>query len=291
MMTRLVVVLGLCVLQLGGLPATAGEPRLSSISAAARDVAPGTRACFSGSASGDTRLRPCEYGSRGPRLVLIGDSHLRALSPAFRRLAQERKVRVTLLIRSRCGWSTRVIKNPYPWVRDDCQAWRANVTRYLRRQRDVAAVVTNHRASTMPGTRAQRGPDTVKAWRPALRRRIPVIAISDSANWVLTRPSPLDCLRRNPHHRHWGNCADRTANVMWFDWTAPTVELARKQYGSAAAFRISMRARYCPQRTCRVVTPRGQIMFRDRQHLTATYTRSLAPFFERRLRRIGVLAS
>jgi len=289
MRTRLVLVLGL-LLTLLAVPAEAAErPRLSSLTAASRDVAPGTRACFSGSKPGDTAVRPCEYGRRGPRLVLIGDSHLRALSPAFRRLADQGKIRVSLLIRSRCGWSTRTITSPHRWVRRDCQTWRRNVARYLSRQRDVAAIVTNHRASTMPGTRAQRGPDTVKAWRPALRRRIPVIAVSDSANWVLSRPSPLECLSRNRAPSRWVRCADRPANVLWFDWTAPSVELARERYGRRAAYRISMRGAYCPKGLCRVVTSRGQVMFRDHQHLTATYTRSLAPFFERRLRRIGVL--
>src|SRR5690606_561565 len=208
---------------------------------------------------------------------------LRALSPAFRRLAQERKVRVTLLIRSRCGWSTRVITSPHRWVRDDCQAWRANVTRYLRRQRDVAAIVTNHRSSTMPGTKAQRGPDTVRAWRPALRRRIPVIAVTDSANWVMTRPSPWDCLRRNPRPRAWRHCADDTSHAMWSGWPAPTVELARTRPGRRAASRIAKRGRYCPQRVCQGATPRGQIMFREGERQSAAYARSLAPCFERRL--------
>ena len=290
MRTRIAVAVGLVLTLLTAVPASGQErPRLSSLSAAARDVAPGTRACFSGSEPGDTAIRPCHYGRRGPRLVLIGDSHLRALSPAFRRLAEQGRMRVTLLIRSRCGWSSRVVKSPHRWVRRDCQTWRHNVARYLDRQRNVAAVITHHRASTMPGTRAQRGPDTVRAWRPALRRRIPVIAISDSANWVLDRPSPIECLRTNRAPRQWRNCADRTADVLWFDWTAPTVALARERYGARAAHRISMRSTFCPRSSCRVVTPRGQVMYRDRQHLTATYTRSLAPFFERRLRRLGVL--
>lgn len=272
--------------------ATASEPPgLSSPVAAAKDVAPGTRACFPGSRPGQTEVLTCEYGRRGPRLLVIGDSHMRALSPAFRRLARQDKVRVTLIIRSRCGWSSRVVKSPKKWVRDDCQTWRKNVNRYIRRQKNIRAIITNHRASTMPGTFAERGPDTVKAWRPALKRKITVIAVSDSANWVLSRPSPLDCLRDNRGHRKWHRCADHTSNVMWFDWTKPTVARARQQYGRKAAYRISMRSTYCPDRMCRVVTPRGQIMFRDRQHLTATYTRSLAGFFEKRLRRAGVLRS
>lgn len=291
MRARLAVVLGLVLLVLGSVPALAQEPpRLSSIAAAERDVARGTRACFTGSKPGDTKVRTCEYGTRGPRVLLIGDSHLRALSPAFRRLADEGRLRVTMLLRSRCGWSSRVVKSPEAWVRRDCQTWRTNVTRYVARQRGVAAIVTSHRASTMPGTTAQRGPDTARAWRPALRRRIPVIAVSDSANWVLDRPSPTECLRRNRAPRQWRNCADEPSNVMWFDWTGSAVATAREQYGRRSAYRISMRSTYCPHRVCRVVTSRGQIMYRDRQHLTATYTRSLAPFFERRLQRIGVLS-
>ena len=290
MRARIVVVLGLAALLLGALPATAQDaPRLSSIAAAERDVAPGTRACFSGSESGATKALTCHYGRKGPRLLVIGDSHMRALSPAFRRLAEAGRIRVTLVIRSRCGWSSRPIKNLKAWVRKDCQTWRANVTGYIRRQHDLAAIVTSHRASTMPGTRTQRGPDTLRSWRVALNRRIPVVAISDSPNWVLTRPSPTQCLRKNSAPRRWRKCSADVGEVMWFDWTVPSVKLARKKYGARSAFRISMKETYCPKRRCRVVTPRGQIMFRDHQHLTATYTRSLAPLMERRLRRIGIL--
>lgn len=290
MRARIAIVLSLVPLVLGAMPAVAQDPpKLSSIAAAERDVARGTKACFPGTRSGETKVLTCHYGRKGPRLLIIGDSHMRALSPAFRRLAEQGKIRATLVLRSRCGWSSRPVVNVKPWVRDDCQAWRANVTRYIRRQRNVRAIVTHHRASTMPGTRAQRGRDTVKSWRVALNRDIPVIAVSDSANWVLSRPSPTECLRKNRAPREWKNCSADIGDVMWFDWTVPSVKLARKEYGSKAAFRISMRGTYCPKRVCRVVTGRGQIMYRDHHHLTATYTRSLAALLEERLRRTGVV--
>lgn len=46
---------------------------------------------------------------------------------------------------------------------------------------------------------------------------------------------------------------------------------------------------HCPGRVCRVVTPNGQIMYRDHQHVTATYARSLAPLLRRRLEATGVV--
>lgn len=290
MRARIAVALALVALVLGAAPAVAqDQPRLSSIRAAERDIAPGTRACFSGAESGETKVLRCHYGRKGPRLVVIGDSHMRALSPAFRRLAAAGKIRVTLLIRSRCGWSSRPIKYDKRWVREDCQTWRAGVTRYIRSQRNVRAIVTTHRASTMAGSRSQRGPDTVKSWRVALNRRIPVIAVTDSATWVMSRPSPTQCLRRNSAPREWKRCSAAIGDVMWFDWTVPSVRLARQKYGAKAAFRISMRSVYCPKRRCRVVTPSGQVMYRDHHHLTATYTRSLAALLEERLRRTGVV--
>ncbi|MCL3838195.1 SGNH hydrolase domain-containing protein [Aeromicrobium duanguangcaii] len=279
----LVVLLG------SALPAVAEKPRLSSIAAAESDFAPGTRACFNGSRSGQTRVLTCHYGRKGPRLLVIGDSHMRALSPAFRRLADQGKIRVTLIIRSRCGWSSRVVKNDTKWIRDDCQAWRKNVERYIRKQRNVRAIVTHHRASTMAGTYAQRGPDTVKSWRVALKRRIPVIALAGAANWKSAGPSPTQCLRKNRAPRQWSNCAAPERKVITFDWSVPSVKLARKQYGRRAAFRINLRAEHCPKRVCRVVTPRGQIMYRDHQHLTATYARSLTPLIESQLRATGVV--
>ncbi|MTB89501.1 hypothetical protein H9L21_15020 [Aeromicrobium senzhongii] len=279
----LVVLLGSAV------PAVADQPRLSSIVAAEKDVARGTKACFNGSRPGQTKVLTCHYGRKGPRLLVIGDSHMRALSPAFRRLADQGKIRVTLIIRSRCGWSSRVVKNDAKWIRDDCQTWRRNVERYIRKQRNVRAIVTHHRASTMAGTYAQRGPDTVRSWRVALKRRIPVIALAGAANWKSAGPSPTQCLRKNRAPRQWRNCAAPEREVITFDWSVPSVKLARRQYGSRAAFRINLRAAHCPKRVCRVVTPKGQIMYRDHQHLTATYARSLAPLIERRLRATGVV--
>ncbi|MBA4607538.1 hypothetical protein H1W00_03535 [Aeromicrobium sp. Marseille-Q0843] len=267
----------------------AADSTLSSIPVAELDLAPGTEACFPGHHPGETQVLTCEYGHQGPRVLAIGDSHLRAVSPALRRLAEEGKMRVTLIIRSRCGWSSRVIENDTRWIRDDCQTWRRNVAKYIREQDDVRAIVTHHRASTMAGRTSQRGPDTVKAWRVALERRIPVIALSGAANWPFKDPMPTQCLRENRAPSQWGNCSASVRKVMKFDWTVPAVVLARRAYGPTAAFRIDLRDVHCPKRRCRVVTPSGQIMYRDHQHLTATYSRSLAPLMEKRLRETGVV--
>lgn len=273
-----------------GVPAVAAEePRLSSIPAAEVDIAPGTRACFPGADPGEAGMLTCEYGSKGPRVLAIGDSHMRALSPALRRLAEEGRMRVTLITRSRCGWTSRVLDNETRWIREDCQTWRAEVTRYIRRQKDVRAIITHHRASPMAGRPAQRGPDTVKSWRVALRRGIPVIAISNAANWDFSGPTPTQCLRRNFAPHQWENCSAPVREVIEFDWTAPSVALARRSFGPQAAFRIGLRETFCPQDVCRVVTPTGQIMYRDHQHLTATYARSLAPLLHDRLKATDVV--
>jgi len=287
---RILVAPVLALLWLTMLPAAAqDEPRLSSIAEAEVDAAPDTRGCFNGIVPGQTEVETCEYGDRGPRLLAIGDSHLRALSPALRRLAEEGRMRVTLLIRSRCGWSSREIDHDVTWIRDDCQTWRDNVARFIRDQRDVRAIVTTHRASTMPGRKSQRGPDVARAWRVALERDIPVIAVSGAANWPFSGPMPTECLRRNTAPADWDRCAADADEVMKFDWTAPAVRQARREYGPQAAFRIGMDEVYCPHGRCRVVAPDGQIMYRDHQHLTAAYTRSLAPLLLRRLRATGVV--
>lgn len=142
----------------GPAPVLADEPGLSSIPAAELDVAPGTEACFPGHRPGETEVLTCEYGTKGSRVLAIGDSHLRALSPALRRLAEESRLRVTLIIRSRCGWSSREIENDTRWIRDDCQTWRANVARYVREQDDVRAIVTTTAPRRCPDVRRSGGP-------------------------------------------------------------------------------------------------------------------------------------
>ncbi|GAA3538890.1 hypothetical protein AFL01nite_27010 [Aeromicrobium flavum] len=269
-------------------PARADEeaPRLSSIAAAEADIPPGTPACFQGDEPGETQLLRCHYGHRGPRLLAVGDSHMRALSPALRRLAEDGKIRVTLITRSRCGWTSRVLKHKLSWVPGDCQEWRTRLSRYIKEQKDVRAIITHHRAWRMAGTEAQRGPDTVKAWRVALDRRIPVIAVSNAAHWD---DPPTRCLRSNSAPDRWENCSAPADEVMEYDWTAPAVGLARQRYGPQSAARISMLDEYCPDGVCRVVTAQGQIMYRDDEHLAGTYTRSLARFFENELRATGLV--
>lgn len=290
MWVRIVAMSVVALLVMSVTPALAqDEPRLSSIVEAEADIAPDTERCFPGMSPGQTDVQTCRYGERGPHILAIGDSHLRALSPAFRRLAEEGRIRLTLVIRSRCGWSSRRIDHDERWIRDECQTWRANVAQFIRSQDDVRAIVTTHRASTMPGTPAQRGPDVARAWRVALERDIPVIAISGAANWPFSGPMPTECLRRHPEPSQWGRCAAPAGRVLKFDWTIPAVETARREYGNHAAFRIDLDQTHCPGGTCRVVTRGGQIMYRDHQHLTATYTRSLAPLFLRRLRATGVV--
>lgn len=280
MLVRLVAILAVVLV---AAPASAQDaPRLSSIRAAEHDIAPGTEACFPGMAPGEPELLACEYGTRGPRIVAIGDSHMRALSPAFRELAEQGRIRLTLLTRSRCGWSSRPLDHRLDWVVRDCEQWRAQVQRYVRERDDIDAIVTNHRAWTMPGRPQRRGPDTVRAWRAALERRIPVIAISGAPDWK--DPIPTTCLRDHPHPDQWDACARPHDKVIGFDWTAPSVRLARREFGARAAFRMDMDEVYCPGGDCRVVTPGGQIMYRDDEHLTAAYTRTLAPFFEAALR-------
>lgn len=290
MRTRIAsVVLGIA-LPVVAVPAAAQDPpQLSSIDAAEVDVAPGTHACFPGANPGEAHLLTCEYGTRGPRVLAIGDSHLRALSPALRRLAEDGRMRITLITRSRCGWSSRVIENDTRWIRDDCQTWRSRVSRYVRRHDDVRAIVTHHRASPMAGRPAQRGPDTFRSWRVALKRGIPVIAVSNAANWDVSGPSPTECLRDNDALHRWRACSAPAREVLEYDWTVRSVELARRAFGPGAAFRISLRGVHCPREVCRVVTSDGQIMYRDHQHLTATYARSLAPLLRNRLEATGVV--
>lgn len=183
MLVRLVAVLALVLPVLAALPASAGEePTLSSIARAQRDTAPGTQDCFPGMAPGQTRIEACEYGTKGPHVLALGDSHMRALSPALRRLTEEGTIRLTLITRSHCGWTSRPLDHDLGWVVRDCQTWREHVQRYLREHDDIRAIVTTHRGWTMPGDPDQRGADTVRSWRPALERRIPILAVTGAAN-------------------------------------------------------------------------------------------------------------
>ena len=61
----------------------------------------------------------------GPTILLLGDSHARMLSPAFKRLAQERGFSLAANIATGCPWQADVVNdNRPPEQRDECVAQR-----------------------------------------------------------------------------------------------------------------------------------------------------------------------
>ena len=242
----------------------------------------GEHECFPEPA--DDFLKACDYGKVGDpsvqRIVLIGDSHARALVPALKELAAHGDISLTTVLKSSCAWSTR-----RPDLEDalrvrTCLHWRSMLATWIDRnvtRSDV--VVTSAYARFLTGTREERVQGLSQAWSSVTRRGVPVVAVKDNPRFStnpnlclarLAKVTPNSCsqprARSFPSYNAIKPAAKRTHGVHFMDLTAF----------------------YCTRKRCPVIIG-GVNAYFDRSHLSQTFVRTLAPYIRRELKAMKVL--
>lgn len=211
----------------------------------------------------------CEYGNPGgqTRVVLVGDSHAANWIPALAAVAERRGWRLTSYTKSSCPLSLRMLKRqgrPYA----ACLEWSRNVQAELVRERPDLLILAGMRAASVWPSGASPEPleDVLAAtWLQLGEVSGTIVAIADTPLW---RVDPDACLFRDPDCR-------RPVTPQ----PDPFVVAARSlpQVGL-----LDMNDVVCPANECPAVIG-NVIVWRDRHHLTATYSRSLAPILDSRL--------
>lgn len=228
-----------------------------------------------------TTSRTCVYGDKGSRttIVLFGDSHTLQYSPALLRLARTHGWRLVGLMRAGCP----VADVSYL---DGCDAWRANTLRRIERRERPDVVITS--SSTADRIRV-RDPDrsgrlSRRASQPILEagyartlRRLKrtgakVLVLRDQAK---APSNPADCVAE--HFEDLRRCAFK-AKRSWAN--AFDARGAKRVKGVRV---VDPLRTLCPKRRCAVVIG-DALVYRDVYHLSATFARTLAPWFERKLR-------
>lgn len=228
----------------------------------------------------ESPLDKCVYGAPDSekKVVLFGDSHAMQYGPALIRLAREKGWRLTALVRQRCAVA-QVQLNPH------CDRWRANSMRHIvrREKPDLVVISTATTAiySLKKGSkrlsRDESQPLLIEGLKKTMRRLqragARVVLIRDQHQ---TPVDFLECVgrhRKNPNAR----CSfkpDNGRDRRGFDYRA-----ARQVKGVRL---IDPAPLFCPGSRCPVV--RGNILiYRDNYHITATYSRSIAPWLAKRL--------
>ena len=227
----------------------------------------------------DCRVGPAAGAER--TIALVGDSHATAWYPAFRKAAEERGWTLYFFGKSACPVvDVRVRRAGSSSPYDACTTWRKHLLDRLDAIDGLDAVVIGrwmaYRGSTLQPDGSASTPSTVGAvWRAGaertfdrIRRVTPRIVVMDDVPWPnVDVPS---CL--SEHGRDVEACAFSRSRSSGLD---AVLVAAEEEAAPAAVRHLDMTDAICPKARCQVVSPTGQIMYRDGHHLTAGFSATL----------------
>jgi hypothetical protein len=210
----------------------------------------------------DSEMRVCRYGDLDGRVtaMLVGDSHSINWMPALNRVAKDRGWRLVVILKAACRFSATT---PGTSVRaESCRTWNERVLARIRRNPpDILATM-----ATKTEFGDERLPSGyIEVWRKLNRRGIPVIGIRDTPRATFDR---VDCLLAHPSRP--AKCS--IARNPTLDVVSP---LLRRDDLPGNLIYVDMSDHLCSAERCPAVIDRV-VTYRDRHHLTATFSRRLA---------------
>ena len=225
----------------------------------------------------------CVYGdqSAATTVVLLGDSHAMQWSPALIRVAERRHWRVVGLLKAGCPPAAVAVFDPsLRREYTECATWRRNVLDRIRRiHPDLVLVSSLTRYPVVRHGHKLSPPESLPFLRSGYRkilRRLQqtssrVVALGDSPHNV---GHVDDCVAAHPDRL-------RTCARSVEDARAPQPLLAAaRQVGHIAA--IDPMSAFCSAGTCPAVIG-NSLVYRNADHITATYATTLDDWLDRRL--------
>lgn len=227
-------------------------------------------------AGDDVTVKGCEVGDPDgtTRLAIVGDSHASNYVPALSIIAKEHHWSLTTYLHSGCPLTRAVIAAA-------CDTWKADTLRELEQERyDVVFVAAMSRTPWPAGmvTRADELTEQVRD----------TAAAGYASTWVRLQQagSRVVALRDNPDPSIGGvedvpSCVEQNGTGAECDFPEsagllddPVAQAARTTPGVELIDSTSM---FCADGTCPSVIG-GVVVYRQVQHVTRTYARSMAPF-------------
>jgi peptidoglycan/LPS O-acetylase OafA/YrhL len=226
--------------------------------------------CGSTNAAKDT----CTFGDPAdpdlPHVLVIGDSHARAMLPTFVEMAEKGEIYLVAQVKGGCAWSTNPHPNSDRTIAEDCYQWRDSIKGWLDRNADdLDLIVTAALAHPDPAT----GPrDQVagfaETWRTMTGRGIPVVAIRDNPY----QPADTNICLAEQSEITADSCALPRKDA--FPNYDPLIEASKEVKGSTL---LDLTRFYCDDTTCPAVIG-GVNVYRDRTHISKTYVTTMAPY-------------
>ncbi|MFH7322450.1 SGNH hydrolase domain-containing protein [Aeromicrobium sp. HA] len=235
---------------------------------------------------GDANLNICDLapGAKpaedAPKILVLGDSHARVLFGAFRRLAEQGVVSVDAAAKASCGWSTLPVVDRKDTQRGPlCDEWRGKLADWLdEHATDYDVVVTTSYNGRMKGPKGRQVASHVEAWEPVTRAGVPIVALRDNPRMP---DDTVDCLAALGS-TDWSQCDVPLDDVVpEFDPFGPAAEQV-----DGAHF-VDTEPLFCHDDVCPAVIG-GVNVYRDYNHVSASYAATLAPVLYREIARTGV---
>jgi len=212
----------------------------------------------------DATLRPCSFGSTdpdAPRVALVGDSHAYQYVDTLIALAEAEGWSLTTYLKGACPWNAMPLAEGGAFG-EGCTTWQGAVSATLAED-PVDVVVTAAYSTT---AFASDDPAKVAAgYREAWAASgAGVVAFRDNPHFP---EDPVKCLRQV------GVPADCAIAVEDAVLAEDPIAMAAEDGGHVE---IGLTEGYCPDGWCAPVIA-GTTVYRDRDHLTATWVSTLAP--------------
>ncbi|MGE5282724.1 MAG: acyltransferase family protein [Chloroflexota bacterium] len=229
-----------------------------------------------------TRSRECVYGdpAGSHTVILFGDSHAMQYFPPLELLAEERHWRLVVLTKRECTPGEASIQNTLSGLRySQCDAWRERSLRRIESApRGAIVVMSGSTGYTAYGRGGETLHDAANAaaleagYVETLRR---IHAAGPSTVLIRDMPaSPQDvpsCVSEHTHHLR--ACAFRRVRRSNREFDVRAADVA------PGVTLLDLTPEVCPKNLCRAVIGNA-LVYRDRFHLTATFTRTLSPWLE-----------
>jgi hypothetical protein len=237
----------------------------------------------------DTKGRPCAFGDTrsSTTVVLLGDSHAEHWLGALDRIGRERGWKIVAMVKGGCPVAdARREGSPTRRQRDrECARYREAMVQRIVAMRPHAAILSSwDHYIPVDDDRANMWQMTPDAWRQGLRRTyarvsaagIPTVAIRGTPRTWFDVPS---CLSRQAAGLPFAKPCDVERRAA----LSPVAYAAQSDAARGLRVRfVDMNDQICGPRRCDVVR-NGTVVFTDDNHLTASFSRSVAPVLSRRL--------
>lgn len=227
-----------------------------------------------------TQAQPtaCTYGEPGAafRVAVVGDSHAAQWVPALTRLAKENGWRVDSYTKSSCPFvGTPILAEGKQRVYDECTAWNNSVTTALTgSDRPNLVLVTGQSYSTTGEASFAEG--LASAWSKLRDADVPFAVLIDTPRPGIDIP---ECVITNSGTLT--KCAVSKDKAL-ANGSADQRVAARSLTG---VHEVDMNEFICPAKECAPIIG-NVLVYRDSNHLTATYSATLAPALGSRLSEI-----